>query len=282
VESTYLKTVTVDEQQLKIVWLRSNEDDFGHYEIYKNKRGKGELVYLTSIFNIEDTVYYDTDVDINNQSYCYEIRVSDNCGHLSRFSNIGCSIVLRGDSKDAGPEVKPRFFFDLYWDEYLSWKGEVEAYELKRSVDTGALRPIVRTDYNIREYRDADLDFDWGGYWFNVEAIEGPGSLDATSKSNKIYLIQPPLVFVPNAVTSNGDQLNDVFGWSDVFVKEFEMCIYNRWGEKIFETTDKNKEWDGDYRKPGLKNTDVYVWVVTYKGWDNRRYIKKGTVTILR
>jgi gliding motility-associated-like protein len=282
VESTYLKTVTVDEQQLKIVWLRSNEDDFGHYEIYKHKRGKGELVYLTSIFNIEDTVYYDTDVDINNQSYCYEIRVSDNCGHLSRFSNIGCSIVLRGDSKDAGPEVKPRFFFDLYWDEYLSWKGEVEAYELKRSVDTGALRPIVRTDYNIREYRDADLDFDWGGYWFNVEAIEGPGSLDATSKSNKIYLIQPPLVFVPNAVTSNGDQLNDVFGWSDVFVKEFEMRIYNRWGEKIFETTDKNKEWDGDYRKPGLKNTDVYVWVVTYKGWDNRRYIKKGTVTILR
>lgn len=282
VEATYLKTVTVEDEKLKIVWLRSNEDDFGHYEIYKGVRGKGSLTYYKTIPAINDTFFIDTDVNVHETSYCYQIKVSDNCGHLSSLSNYGCSIVIRGDAEDDGPKVKPRFYFNLDWDEYLSWNGGVERYTLMRSVDTGSIWPIVSTTKNVRTYTDADLDFDWGGYWFSVMAEEGPGSLDAASRSNDIYLIQPPLVFVPNAVTANGDNLNDIFGWSDVFVREFEMRIYNRWGEKVYETTDKNKHWSGEYKKPGLKNTDVFVWIVTYKGWDNNRHIKKGTVTILR
>ncbi len=282
VEATYLKTVTVEEDVLKVVWLKSQEDDFGHYELYKSERGKTTLNYIKSIYDINDTIYIDEDVDVDNLSYCYQIKVSDDCGHLSKLSNYGCNIVIRGESVDNGEKVKPRFLFDLNWDEYLSWAGGVAEYELLRSVDTGNLRPIVRVNSGVRDYDDSNLDFDWGGYWYSVMAYEGPGSHNATSRSNDIYLIQPPLVFVPNAVTSDGNNLNDEFGWSDVFVKEFEMRIYNRWGEKVFETTDKNIEWSGEYKNDNLHNSNVYVWVVIYKGWDNRRYIKKGTVTILR
>jgi gliding motility-associated-like protein len=282
IAATYIKTVTVEEDYLKIIWLKSTESDFGHYELYKSERGKTTLTYLTSFFGLNDTVYIDEDVDINNKSYCYQVKVSDDCGHLSKLSNYGCSIVIRGESVDNGPKVKPRFLFDLNWDEYLSWAGGVEEYELLRSVDTGSLRPIVRVNSNSRDYDDSNLDFDWGGYWYSIMAYEGPGSHNATSRSNDIYLIQPPLVFVPNAFTSNGDNINDVFGWSDVFVREFEMRLYNTWGEKVFESTDKNNTWSGKYREDQLHHSNVYVWVVIYKGWDNRRYIKKGTVTIIR
>mgnify|MGYP001560805518 CR=1 FL=1 len=281
VESTYLKTVTVKDQTLSVQWLRSKEDDFGHYEVYKGERGKGSLTYLTSIYNRDQIEFIDEDVNVNKISYCYQIRISDNCGHLSMLSNYGCSIVIRGESLNKKNEV-PRFKFDLNWDEYLSWKGGVADYELLRAVDTGDLVPLVRIDFNKRTYIDSDLDFDWGGYWFSVLAYEGVGSEDATSRSNDIYLIQPPLVFVPSGVTSNGDNLNDVFGWSDVFVREFEMKIYNRWGEKVFESTNKNNAWDGNYKDFGLKQSNVYVWIVTYKGWDNERHRKKGTVTIVR
>jgi gliding motility-associated-like protein len=272
VNATYLKTVTVVDQAIRIEWLKSTEPDFGHYEIYKGKRGGDKLEYITSVSKIDSLYIIDEDVDVNHTSYCYQIKVSDNCGHFSEFSNIGCSIVIQGDA--------PRYYFNLYWDPYVEWAGGVQDYELIRSVDTGELRPIVRVPDTL--HSDYNLDLDWGGYWYSVVAYEGPGSEDARSRSNDIYLIQPPLVFVPNAVTSNGDNLNDVFGWSDAFVLEFRMSVFNRWGEKVFETTDKNADWNGIFRDNDLANSNVYVWIVEYTGWDHSRHIKKGTVTFIR
>lgn len=274
VSATYLKTVTVEGAQLRIEWLKSTEEDFGHYEIYKSKRDGSETEYLSSIYNIDSLYYYDKNVNVNEYSYCYQIRVSDDCGHLSAKSNIGCSIVIRGESLP--------FAFDLNWDDYIDWAGGVQDYQLLRSVDTGNLVPIVRVDFNTRTYLDSDLDYDWGGYWYSVLAYEAPGSEDATSRSNDIYLIQPPLLHVPNAFTANGDNLNDVFSWVDVFVLDFEMTIYNRWGEKVFETTDKNADWNGIYKEGGLKESNVYIWITKYTGWDRSAHFQRGTVTIMR
>ncbi|MFB1004321.1 MAG: gliding motility-associated C-terminal domain-containing protein, partial [Bacteroidia bacterium] len=113
-------------------------------------------------------------------------------------------------------------------------------------------------------------------------AYENSGEHNAVSRSNDIYLIQPPEVYVPNAVTANGDKLNDSFGWADVFVKEFEMKLYNRWGEKVFESTNKNIKWSGEYKEDDLKYSNVYFWIVTYKGWDGNRHIDNGTVTFVK
>ena len=281
VEETYLKTATVNGNSIEVIFLKSKEDDFGYYEIYKGTREKGNFKYLTTLSNINDTIYVDTDVDVNTTSYCYQVRVVDDCGHLSSFSNNGCTIVIRGLALNEKSEI-PRFKFDLSWDDYITWNGGVLDYELLRSVDTGSLRPIVRLAYPLVEHRDSDLDFDWGGYWYSVIAYEGSGSLDATSRSNDIYLIQPPLVFIPNAVTANGDNLNDAFGWSDVFVSEFEIKIYNRWGEKVFQSTDKNATWDGKYKQTDLSYSNVYFWLVSYRGWDNNIYNDKGTLTIIK
>ena len=281
VEETYLKTATVNGKSIEVIFLKSKEDDFGYYEIYKGTREKGNYKFLTKISNIDDTVFVDNNVNVNTTSYCYQVRVVDDCGHLSSFSNNGCTIVIRGEALNKKSEV-PRFKFDLRWDDYITWDGGVMDYELLRSVDIGSLRPIVRLADPLVEYRDSDLDFDWGGYWYSVLAYEGPGSQDATSRSNDIYLIQPPLVFIPNAVTANGDNLNEVFGWSDVFVREFEIKVYNRWGEKVFQSTDKNANWDGEYKQGDLTFSNVYFWIVRYRGWDNNVYIDKGTLTIVK
>ena len=76
--------------------------------------------------------------------------------------------------------------------------------------------------------------------------------------------------------------MNDVFGWSDVFVREFEMRLYNRWGEKVFESSNKNETWDANFNKLDLPYSNVYFWIVTFKGWDNEFHTKKGTVTFMR
>lgn len=281
VDPTYIITTTVVQDSIKVFYERSTEDDFSSYEIYKKVRGDKEYTYIETIFDRDQTSFTDTDVDIDNLSYCYVVKVLDDCGHISPNSNEGCSIVIRGKSVN-DKNATPRYTMDLWWDNYIDWPSGVESYELIRSVDTGNLRPIVRLNNPILNYTDGDLDYDWGGYWYSVVAYENNGTYNATSRSNDIYLIQPPEVYVPNAVTANGDNLNDKFGWADVFVKEFEMRVYNRWGEQVFESTDKNAKWSAAYKSGDLSYSNVYFWIVTYKGWDGNRHIDNGTVTFIK
>ena len=88
------------------------------------------------------------------------------------------------------------------------------------------------------------------------------------------------LVWVPNAFSSNNDGLNDTWGIVPVFVKEYNMKVYNRWGQIVYETSDKKDDWNGDY-KGRTAFDEVLVWIVTYTGWDQKVYYKKGTLTIL-
>ena len=86
----------------------------------------------------------------------------------------------------------------------------------------------------------------------------------------------------PDAFTPNGDKLNDVFlpVYKGVIV-EYQLNIFNRWGELIFESKDIDVGWDGTY-KDKLCKQDVYVWKVYVKFSNGQVYIKAGDVTLYR
>lgn len=88
---------------------------------------------------------------------------------------------------------------------------------------------------------------------------------------------------LPNAFTPNGDGVNDKFclqGW-DACNKEFNITIFNRWGEKVFESNDPSFCWDGVY-KGQLLSSDVFVYSVTATYKDNSQEVKKGNITLIR
>jgi len=87
---------------------------------------------------------------------------------------------------------------------------------------------------------------------------------------------------MPNAFTPNNDGNNDVFGIKNSgFIKEFYLIIYNRWGEKVFETKDVSKGWDGMYK--GIEQpSDNYVWTISYTNLDGKKDFIKGSVVLLR
>jgi gliding motility-associated-like protein len=71
-------------------------------------------------------------------------------------------------------------------------------------------------------------------------------------------------IFVPDAFTPNGDGVNDVFyAFTNCQTSAFSMVIYDRWGGKIFETTDINNGWDGTTNGRAL-NTGVYVYTLSF------------------
>lgn len=90
---------------------------------------------------------------------------------------------------------------------------------------------------------------------------------------------------VPTGFTPNGDGLNDVFL---PFIQNAESMlfeIYNRWGEKIFESDDLAVGWDGTYKGIHLPE-GVYVWTLKAAYYDNdlilHKKVDRGNITLLR
>jgi gliding motility-associated-like protein len=87
-------------------------------------------------------------------------------------------------------------------------------------------------------------------------------------------------IFVPNTFTPNGDLKNDVFEIIGENIKSFELWIYNRWGEKIYHTTEIDNFWDGKYLGNKCK-IDSYIWTIEYFDFDNTFNSIKGHINLL-
>lgn len=75
--------------------------------------------------------------------------------------------------------------------------------------------------------------------------------------------------FIPNAFTPNGDGDNDIFKpVVNEHLSNYVFCIYSRWGELIFKTTDPSEGWDGNTSGDIGAGVGVYVWEIRYNQWD--------------
>lgn len=86
----------------------------------------------------------------------------------------------------------------------------------------------------------------------------------------------------PSAFSPNADGVNDVFRakYSLDLVK-YNLRIYNRWGELVFETSDVNEGWDGTFNnKP--QPLSVYVWYAEYAFRDGKKNSKAGNLTLVK
>lgn len=77
-----------------------------------------------------------------------------------------------------------------------------------------------------------------------------------------------------------GDVRNTVFAPVSEGVKDYKLEIFNRWGEKLFNSNNKNVGWNG-YFQGKLCKQDVYVWKVSGTYTNKRNFVKTGTITLL-
>lgn len=95
------------------------------------------------------------------------------------------------------------------------------------------------------------------------------------------FICGEPLIFLPNAFSPNSDNENDVLYVYGQNLTEVHLAIFNRWGQKVFETYDQNVGWDGVFNgkmsSPAV--FDYYLEVTCEGGVD---YFEKGNVTLVR
>ncbi|MDP1802161.1 MAG: gliding motility-associated C-terminal domain-containing protein [Bacteroidota bacterium] len=87
--------------------------------------------------------------------------------------------------------------------------------------------------------------------------------------------------FVPSAFSPNGDGFNDFWCVYGNCITSMNIQLYNRWGEKVFESGDKNNCWDGSY-KGVMQNDAVFIYQLKASLVNGEEIIKKGNVTLKR
>ncbi|MBS1651673.1 MAG: gliding motility-associated C-terminal domain-containing protein [Bacteroidetes bacterium] len=113
--------------------------------------------------------------------------------------------------------------------------------------------------------------------------VVGSNSKNCTSADSVWVIVDTKCgdMFIPDAFSPNGDGHNDVLYVRGKCLESLTLMIYNRWGEKVFETNDINIGWDGTY-KGELLNTAVFVYRLEGKTHDGNGYTMKGNVTLIR
>ncbi len=119
---------------------------------------------------------------------------------------------------------------------------------------------------------------DTGKTDIKLYAISKDGCPDSTMKT---ILVTDESLYVPNAFTPNNDGLNDIF--KPVFngMTKINLSIMNRWGDIIFESTDKEQGWDALYKGQPVQ-ADSYTYLIEAFGVSGKYYVKRGSVDVIR
>lgn len=92
----------------------------------------------------------------------------------------------------------------------------------------------------------------------------------------------PQYIYFPTSFTPNNDGLNDSFKpLISGATKKYELTIFNRWGNLVFKTTNKEQGRNGFYKFMKQEN-GVFVWYCNFQFYDKPETYKKGTVVLLK
>jgi gliding motility-associated-like protein len=122
---------------------------------------------------------------------------------------------------------------------------------------------------------------DTGSYNVKLWIKSVEGCEDTISKT---VLINGDLIlYVPNTFTPNNDGTNDVFLPLGTYInpKEYNLKIFDRWGQIVYETNDIFKGWDGDTGSGNVKHTQVYYWQLNVKDFAGESHYLSGSVSAI-
>ncbi|MBD3637158.1 MAG: gliding motility-associated C-terminal domain-containing protein [Crocinitomicaceae bacterium] len=225
-------------------------------------------------------LYTDTDVQPDVGPYQYKVSLIDSCGNIGQVSNVARTVFLEVEIDQAGMQTI------LSWSSYVGFDGNIVQYNIYRGIDgVFPSTPYATTLPGVRSFVDnvTDQMESEGQFCYRVEAVESVNSYGFAESafSNTVCATLDPLVYIPNAFIVNGE--NPIF-LPVISLFEFDsyqLDIYDRWGQVIFTTNDKDEGWNGTGVGNGLVSEGVYIYMVTFEDRDAKKHVYRGSVTML-
>ncbi len=125
--------------------------------------------------------------------------------------------------------------------------------------------------------------FDTGYYDIELISVSNQGCYDTLLLTKPIYVNPKGMLYVPTAFTPTHDDRNEIFkpDVTNVQKEYYHFSIYNRWGEKVFETHDPTQGWDGTKNGKPCP-IGVYVFKVGGKFLNGDDVGTEGVVTLIK
>lgn len=261
-----LTTVTLD-NGVTLDWLQPDNFTPDFFTISRS----GKDVFLP----IETTNQYTfTDASYNAESsFCYKVSYTDVCGNKSSEGVVACPIVLTASLTDAND-------ISLSWSEYNGYASGLGRYVIEKYPLNGPLLQSIDVAPGVATYLDEEENLDVQAYTYIVKGVASGVALPP-SVSNPVIVIKNPNLIHPGAFTPNGDALNDIFTVQGYYIAEFEMDIFNRWGELMFTTNNMANGWDGNYKNNPMPE-GTYTFVANIIDDVGRTFKRSGTLVLLR
>ncbi|MBT7826062.1 MAG: T9SS type B sorting domain-containing protein [Bacteroidetes bacterium] len=268
------RATVVNNEHIFVEWKKPVEGIPKTYHLERSDDGSW-WDYLSDedqgTFNYEDYMVYP-----DMQSYYYRISVTDSCEFTGEYSNYGKSILLRVDTNEAYPR--------LTWSSYEEWQEGVSRYELQvkgldlQSSNNSTYQPVTRIPKPVT-FKDSLTNLKAASYCYRVIAYRNGDSLE--SVSNVLCIPTEFRLFIPNSFTPNGDGVNDIFLPKGIFISEYNIQIFNSWGEKVFESDKLSEGWDGSFRGKTCP-LGTYYYSIRAKGANGKSKELSGSLTLLR
>ncbi|WP_138479630.1 T9SS type B sorting domain-containing protein [Dyadobacter bucti] len=210
-------------------------------------------------------VFEDPGVNTGQSSYCYRFQYENACNlKAPDFSPPVCSILLASNTQD------------VFWNADSPFTTGISSYDLIQMDENGNLQDELPKQLNTSHRLDLGTQT---AFSFQVKAFSMDGNL--SSFSNTINFKRDAIILIPDAFTPNGDAFNERFEVKAHFVSDFQMSVYNRWGEVVFHSEDINNGWDGninDGKAPG----GYYLYKIKMKDSYGQTVSRNGSFLLIR
>ena len=224
-----------------------------------------DLTYTNG--SVTSTIY-----DINDANYSVSTIVAGNY-----------DIILADDVNDCIADVSSVGGIDVIINPLpnaVITPSDVTIYlgdEVELSVGNYSFYEWFTEDDSLISIEETLIVQDSGRYKVWIEDENGCTDVSELAIVRSVPLTQ---LFVPSAFTPNGDEHNELFVIQGVFVQKFNIKIFDRWGEQLFESSTIEKYWDGTFEnKPVQQGT--YNYQINVLGEDGKPFTKLGTIKVL-
>jgi len=120
-----------------------------------------------------------------------------------------------------------------------------------------------------------------GAYTICLIAYTATNCTDTTCQTIEIIEEVESVIGIPTAFSPNNDTHNDVLFVRGSGITSFTLMIYNRYGEKVFESNDLSTGWNGNYKgKP--ENTGVFAYYLEYEYSNGEKGSLRGNITLVK
>jgi gliding motility-associated-like protein len=279
----YLNAVSIDATQQKpiISWRWDTDSDFGSAFLQRSTDSinwQNAQVITNNLSQINSII--DNSADSDNQRYFYRINFTDACGG-NVISNKGANILLIA-------KVKESFVNELSWTDFYLDMAVEDIYDLHKIIGTNDVRLIsmpetesVYSDQtNVSNPAEAI-----SCYYIEARGIVNlPGNPPRYifSRSNLVCPEQKAVLWFPNAFVPEGknNEFKPMAGFGST-LDDYSLQIYDRYGSRIFESSEIDRGWDGTVANKALPQ-GVYIYVARYRQSDGTSGEQKGTVLLIR